>query len=97
MNQLKKIRANYKWEKKGLRILYSSPHMPPYNITASGKLDKATLAALRNAFLQLDINNPEHKKVIKSMSKKYDGFVETSDAEYDIVRDLIKPFNKPAK
>jgi len=87
----------FKWKKKGLRILYSSPHMPPYNITASGKLDKATLTSLRNAFLQLDINNPEHKKVIKSMSKKYDGFVKTSDAEYDVVRNLIKPFNKPAK
>lgn len=87
----------FKWKKKGLRILYSSPHMPPYNITASGKLDKATLTTLRNAFLQLDISNSEHKKIIKSMSKKYDGFVKTSDAEYDVVRKLIKPFNNPAK
>lgn len=83
----------FKWEKKGLRILYSSPHMPPYNITASSKLDNVTLTKLRNAFLQLDINNPSHKIIIKSMSKKYDGFVKTSDAEYDVVRKLIEPFN----
>lgn len=87
----------FKWEKKGLRILYSSPHMPPYNITASSKLDNVTLTKLRNAFLQLDINNPAHKIIIKSMSKKYDGFVKTSDAEYDVVRKLIEPFNKPGK
>jgi len=87
----------FKWEKKGLRILYSSPHLPPYNIAASNKLDKQTIAALRKAFLQLDINNPKHKNVIKALDKKYDGFVETSDAEYDIVRKLIQPFSKPAK
>ena len=85
------------WEKKGLRILYSSPQMPPYNITASGKLDSATLESLRKAFLSLDIHNPEHLAVIKALDKKYDGFVATSDAEYDIVRKLISPFDKSAK
>lgn len=84
----------FKWEKKGLRILYSSPQMPPYNITASSKLDATTLRSLRKAFLELDNNNPEHRKVIKSLDKKYDGFVKTSDSEYDIVRNLIKPFNE---
>lgn len=87
----------FKWEKKGLRILYSSPHMPPYNISASGKLDTATLTALRKAFLQLDINNPEHKAVIKAMGKKYDGFAATNDDEYNIIRELTKPFENPAK
>lgn len=85
----------FKWAKNGLRILYSSPQMPPYNITASGKLDAATLADLRKAFLQLDSSNPEHQKAIKSLDKKYDGFAQTSDAEYDIIRKLIQPFNKP--
>jgi len=86
-----------KWKKKGLRIIYSSPQMPPYNITASGKLDATTIANLRNAFLQLDIKNPKHQKVIKSLDKKYDGFVKTSDAEYDVIRQLIKPFTKSEK
>lgn len=84
----------FKWKKKGLRILYSSPQMPPYNITASNKLDTTTLVALRKAFLELDKMNPEHFQAIKSLDKKYDGFAKTSDAEYDIVRKLIKPFNK---
>jgi phosphonate transport system substrate-binding protein len=84
----------FKWQGKGLRILYSSPDLPPYNIAASSNVDDATLAKLRKAFLSLDGNNPEHLKIIKALDKKYDGFAATSDAEYDIVRKLIRPFNK---
>jgi len=84
----------YKWQGKGLRILHSSPELPPYNIAASKNVDKKLLAELRQAFLALDGNNPEHLKVIKALDKKYDGFAATSDKEYDVVRKLIKPFVK---
>ena len=82
----------FKWRGKGVRILYSSAHLPPYNITASSKVDDALLEKLKRAFLQLDINNPEHFKIIKGLDKKYDGFAPTSDKEYDVVRKLIEPF-----
>lgn len=84
----------YKWEGKGIRILYSSPELPPYNIAASAKLDKKLLNQIKHAFINLDVNNPDHHKIIKALDKKYDGFAPTSDAEYDVVRDLVKPFNK---
>ena len=84
----------YKWQGKGLRILYSSPDLPPYNIVASKNVDPALLEQLRKAFLSLDKNNPQHLEVIKALDKKYDGFAATSDAEYDIVRQLVKPFVK---
>jgi len=84
----------YKWEGKGIRILYSTPALPPYNITASKNVSPALLAKLKKAFLQLDGNNPDHLKVIKAVDKKYNGFAATSDAEYDVVRNLIKPFAK---
>jgi len=84
----------YQWEEKGLRILAESPALPPYNIAAKGDIDDDTLAKLKDAFLSLDKNKPEHLKVIKAIDKKYDGFAATSDAEYDVVRELIKPFNK---
>ncbi len=83
----------YKWESKGLRILYSSPALPPYNITVSSKLDKATRVKLKNAFLALDDSNPRHRAIIKSLSKKYNGFAPAKNADYDVVRTLIKPFN----
>ena len=85
----------YKWESKGLRILYSSPALPPYNITVSSKLDSPTREKLKNAFLALDDSNPRHQAIIKALSKKYNGFTEAKDADYDVVRKLIKPFNKP--
>jgi len=84
----------FAWQNKGLRILAESPALPPYNIAASGDIDDDTLAKLKDAFLSLDKNNPAHLKVIKAVDKKYDGFAATSDAEYDVVRELIKPFNK---
>jgi len=82
----------YKWEGKGLRILYQSPDLPPYNIVVSKNVDPQLTSKIRQAFLKLDRNNPEHLKVIKALDKKYDGFAPTSDAEYDVVRQLIKPF-----
>lgn len=82
----------YKWEGKGLRILHASPALPPYNIVASKNVGKKTLNELKKVFLSLDKNNPEHLKVIKAVDKKYDGFAATNDAEYDIVRKLVAPF-----
>ena len=84
----------FAWQGKGLRILYSSPQLPPYNIVVSKKVNKATRAALAKAFLSLNRKDPAHLKIIKALDKKYDGFAPTSDAEYDVIRHLIKPFVK---
>ena len=83
-----------KWKSKGVRIIYASPELPPYNITASKNIDKKLFNKIQKAFTKLDVNNPKHQMVVKSLSNKYDGFVETTDSDYDVVRDLIKPFSK---
>lgn len=83
----------YEWRNKGIRILYASNELPPYNIAASSQVSEEMLDKLREAFLSLDANNEEHKKIIKALNKKYDGFAKTSDAEYDVVRKLVAPFN----
>ena len=85
----------FKWESKGLRILYRSPDLPPYNITVSSRVDQKTRQKLRDAFLTLNDSNPRHRTIIKALSKKYNGFAPAKDADYDVVRKLIKPFNKP--
>jgi phosphonate transport system substrate-binding protein len=82
----------YKWKGQGVRIIYRSAFLPPYNIAASKKVDDALLEKLKQAFLQLDVNNPEHYKIIKGLDKKYNGFASTNDREYDVVRELIEPF-----
>lgn len=83
-----------KWQNQGLRILYPSPNLPPYNIVVTSRVDDEMTKKIKNAFLKLDGNNPEHLHVIKALDKKYDGFADTDDSEYDVVRKLIAPFNK---
>ena len=82
------------WQDKGLRIIHASPQLPPYNITASSKVDKLLLEKMQKAFLKLDIENPKHRAVIKALDSDYDGFAATNDVEYDVVRGLIAPFDK---
>lgn len=84
----------YKWTGKGIRIIYSSPELPPYNIAASANTSPQMLAILKKTFLNLDINNPEQRVVIHALDKKYDGFAHAKDTDYDIVRELVKPFSQ---
>jgi len=84
----------FKWKSKGVRLLHSSPKLPPYNITASKNVDDQLFEEIKHAFLSLSVDNPDEKAVIKSLSKKYDGFVATNDAEYNVVRKLIAPFSQ---
>lgn len=82
----------FKWQGNGIRILYSSPHLPPYNIAARGSMDAATLARLKAAFLGLDGQQASQTEVIKALDKKYDGFAAVDDSDYDVVRRLVAPF-----
>lgn len=84
--------AAVKWQGKGVRILHSSVPLPPYNITASSKLDSAVLTRVQEALLRLDPNKPEHQPIIRALDDSCSGFAPTNDAEYDVVRQLIKPF-----
>ncbi len=82
----------FQWQGRGLRILYASPELPPYNIAVRAGLDPNLVRKLRTAFLALDPDVPERRAVIKALDPRYDGFAPTTDAEYDIVRKLIAPF-----
>lgn len=84
----------YKWKNKGIRVLYASEELPPYNIAASKYVSDKLLAKLKEAFLKLNPKNPEHMRIIKTLDKNYDGFAATSDHEYDVVRKLIAPFSQ---
>lgn len=83
-----------KWQEKGIRILYASAELPPYNITASNRVDNELFEQMRQALLKLDPNRPMHRAILDSLDKSYDGFAPTGDDEYDIVRQLILPFEK---
>jgi len=82
----------FRWDGHGIRILYASEDLPPYNIAVSSKIDKATVKRLRDALLRLDVSTPEDKSIIHALDESYTGFAPASDADYNIVRKLIKPF-----
>lgn len=84
----------YKWMNKGIRILYASEDLPPYNIAASKNVSNSMLHRLQAAFLKLNVKNPQNMRIIKTLDKNYDGFAKTTDKEYDVVRRLIAPFNR---
>ena len=84
--------AAFQWENKGLRVIHTSPELPPYNIAVSRQVDEATGRAIQAALLRLNPANPEHRKVIAALDEGYDGFVAADDADYDVVRELIRPF-----
>lgn len=83
-----------KFKPQGLRVIYGSAPLPPYNIVASSKMDPNMVDKIRDAFLKLDVTKLEHKAVIESLDPSYDGFVAITDKDYDVVRDLVKPFEK---
>jgi phosphonate transport system substrate-binding protein len=82
----------YQWQKKGLRVIYESPDLPPYCIAARRGLDGKRLAQVREALLKLNFSDPEHQRVIKALDESYDGFLPASEAEYDVVQKLVQPF-----
>ena len=88
--------AARKWETRGLRIIYLSPELPSFNISASRRLDETTTARIKEALLRLDIRQPGDRAVIKSIDPEYTGFLPANDADYDIVRSLIQPYETDA-
>lgn len=82
------------WVKKGLRIIHTSPYVPPFNISVSSRVSDARFLEIQQALLKLNTSNPAHRAVLKALDEEYDGFAKTSDAEYDAVRKLIEPFER---
>jgi len=85
----------YKWKGKGIRILYASPALPPYNISVGKNTSPEMYEKLKALFLNLNDEDPQHRAIIHSVDVNYSGFSATSDGEYDVVRELIKPFDSP--
>lgn len=82
------------WVQKGLRILHTSPELPPYNIVVGRKVGPALEQRIRSALLGLKVENPDHRKILSALDTSYTGFVPATDSDYDIVRTLIKPFQE---
>lgn len=82
------------WQEKGLRIIHTSPELPPYSIVVNSKVDDELFKKIQKALLDLDVNRPDHRLIIKTLSEGCYGYMPASDLDYNVVRRLIKPFEK---
>lgn len=80
------------WKNKGLKVIHTSPPLPPYNIAVSRSVDEATRKKIRAALLKLSPANSEHAKVLKALDDGYTGFAAASEEDYRLVSEMVAPF-----
>lgn len=85
--------AAYRWEGNGIRILHASPALPPYVIAAREGLATDLRDRIRDALLAASPDDPASGPAMRALDENYDGFAPVSDADYDVVRGLIAPFD----
>lgn len=82
--------ANQKYSSE-IRVVAKSSYLPTSSITARKDIDKKIISRLRKAFISLN-SDPTG---LKAMQKSgFDGFAESNDQMYDIVRDYLADYNK---
>lgn len=86
-----------KFASQGLRKIHTSPALSSYLFAVNEKVPAETVKKLRAAFLALKADTAEGKEILKELDQGYDGFVVVEDKDYDEIRRLIAPFQKPSK
>lgn len=75
-----KLVKSGKVDTKKVHVLYTTPGYVDYNWTARADLPRETLTRVASAFLKLDANNPEHKKILSLQRAK--GYVLAFGADF---------------
>jgi phosphonate transport system substrate-binding protein len=71
-----------------LKVFYTTPPYYDYNWTVRGDLDAALVSKLREAFLALNPNNPEHREILAlQRTSKY---VPTKPENYKGIEDAAR-------
>lgn len=80
----------YKYLTKGLRILHSSAPIPSVPLVVRPDCDPKIVKAVKDALLKIDISKTEYKQLVSNWNKEFRyGFVETKDADYSLIRDML--------
>lgn len=73
---------------KGLRALRYSYPIPQYLFVARNSIGRGLILKLKEALLSLN-HDRERKKILGGIKEGIDGFSETKDSDYDLVRQLM--------
>jgi phosphonate transport system substrate-binding protein len=86
---VKDVVAN-KYKIKGLKFIFYSDPIPSVPIVVRKDTPPEVVEAIKKAFLAIDINDPDTKKMMESWDPEFrNGFVEASDADYEGVRKMF--------
>jgi phosphonate transport system substrate-binding protein len=84
-----------RFKNRGLRIIDVSSPIPGLPIVVRADASPKLIEAIKKALLSLDYNNPEHRKMMEQWDEEFrDGFVEATDSDYDIIREMIGYLSK---
>jgi phosphonate transport system substrate-binding protein len=83
-----KMIAEGKLDPKRVRVLWTTPEYVDYTWAVRGSLDPKEIEKLRQAFLNLDANKPEHKAILDL--QRATGFVPSSLESYQGVEEAAR-------
>jgi len=78
-----------KYKKEGLKFIAVSGNIPEFNICANKDLEPGKKQRIKEALVSLDINKPEDREILESISPHYTGFVEAKDGDYKYIENLM--------
>ncbi|MBI4689818.1 MAG: phosphate/phosphite/phosphonate ABC transporter substrate-binding protein [Nitrospirae bacterium] len=79
----------HKFKDQGLKFLKVSENIPEFNICVNKSLGKEDLNLLRSALTTLSDSTTEGSRILKSIAKAYNGFVEARDEDYDNIKSMM--------
>ncbi|MBS1114501.1 MAG: methyl-accepting protein RppA [Nitrospirae bacterium] len=79
----------YKYKDRGIKFIKISDEIPEFNICTAKNLDGELKKELQSALIALDPDSSEGATILKSINESYTGFVESSDEEYDGIKNMM--------
>lgn len=78
----------YKYQSRGLKALATTPSIPEHLFVARSDLATATITALRQALVGMDVSE-EGRRALASIKKTITALEPAEDADYDVLRDIF--------
>ena len=75
---------------KKVKIIATSESIPEFPICVNKSVSAELEAKIKQAFMKLDTKNDALKAILTSINPKYSGVEPASDADYTVIRDMIK-------
>ena len=83
----------YKYEKRGLKVLDTTPALSEHLFVASKTLDDATVKKLREAFFALS-KDPAGPKIMNSIKQGITAMTAVEDKDYNNLREILNTLKK---